>query len=317
MNQLKGTFVISIDFEYALGYADEDLSPNRQDLVRAEADISKKILKLFEKYKTPATWAIVGHLLETDCSVKDKRFHSNFPEQMFSDRSLDWFKHHPCVEQGKDDLWFDTAGVIKEVSNSQIEHDIGSHSYAHILYGDKGIKREAVITDLQEVQKIHDKNDLPLESFIFPRNMEGYHEELRKIGIKCYRGESKFWYMRLGGFVRRLARLFDYYLPNVKTVLPSKHESGLINIPDSLLLLGRNGLRKLVLPSVMKRKIKKGLDQAVKNNEVFHLWFHPSNFSYDTDTQLEILEHTLEYASNLRNKGLLGVSTMKMFADKE
>ena len=112
------------------------------------------------------------------------------------------------------------------------------------------------------------------------------------------------------GPLRRLARLADYYIPTVRTVLPSRHPSGLVNIPDSLLLLGRNSLRKLVLPVVMKWKIRCGLKQAVRRKEIFHLWFHPSNFSYDTDTQLEILEATLKFATQLKKQGKLDTRTM-------
>ncbi|MCA9361875.1 polysaccharide deacetylase, partial [Candidatus Kaiserbacteria bacterium] len=116
------------------------------------------------------------------------------------------------------------------------------------------------------------------------------------------------------GPLARLARLLDYVLPTARTVLPQRHESGLVNIPDSLLLLGRNGLRRLVTPGIMKRKIKRGIDQACDRGEIFHLWFHPSNFSYDTDTQLAILEDVLRYVAERRREGKLQVATMEMIS---
>ena len=313
----KGTLTISIDFEYALGYADEMLSEERKKLVREEAAVSREILKLFEKYDISATWAIVGHLLETDCSpADDGRVHAEFPAQIFTDSSLDWFAHHPPAGDTADPLWFDSAGVIKAVQQSVVPQEIGSHSYAHILYGAPTIKPEAIAADIAGIARIHKRYGLPLASFIFPRNMEGYHKELREIGVQCYRGLSTFWYMKLPGPLGRLARLFDYMLPGVRTVTPSRHESGLINIPDSLLLLGRNGFRKLVTPSMMKRKIRRGIKAAADRQEIFHLWFHPSNFSYDTATQLQILEDALQYAASLREEGVLRVTTMGMIADE-
>ena len=317
MKSEKGTLVISIDFESELGYADEKLSESQKKLVVNESEISKKILELFEKYDTPATWAIVGHLLEDDCGTRDGRVHADFPEHIYNDSEVDWFENHPSAEDITNPLWFDSAGIIDRVKNSSVAHEIGSHSYAHILYGAPNIKKKAIEADISGLKRIHQKHNLEMFSFIFPRNMEGYHKELKEAGFICFRGESKFWYMSLPGFLRRLARLVDYYLPSAKTVLPSKHKSGLINIPDSLLLLGRNGLRKLVLPSVMKRKIRSGLNQAVKRKEIFHFWFHPSNLSYETETQLEILDYALRYASGLRDKGWLEVSTMKQVADKD
>ena len=316
MKPNKGTFVISIDFEYELGYADHKLGEFEKSLVRQEAEVSRRILGLFEKYNIPATWAIVGHLLESDCSVHEGKVHNNFPAQIYTDNNFDWFAQHPPVGDTDDPLWFDSAGVIEAIKNSPVKHDIGSHSYAHILYGAPNIKPEAIAVDLAEVKKIHKQHDLPLASFIFPRNMEGYHAELQKIGVTCYRGASTFWYNKIPGALGRLARLFDYVIPRARTVLPSRHKSGLINIPDSLLLLGRNGLRKLITPGMMKRKIRSGINQAAKRQEIFHLWFHPSNFSYETETQLEILEEALIYVSELRAEGKLEVLTMQAVADK-
>ena len=316
MNSNKGTFIISIDFEYAIGYADEKLSQERQELIKKEAEISRKLITLFERYKTPATWAIVGHLLETNCRVEEGRVHSNFPKQVYVDGNSDWFAHHPPAGDYADPLWFDSSRIIKQVKNSPVGHEIASHSYSHILYGEPRIRTEAVLVDIGEAMRIHKENDLPLNSFIFPRNSEGYHEELKQAGIKCYRGKSRFWYHRLPGSIGRLARLFDYLIPYTRTVVATYHESGLVNIPDCLLLLGRNGLRKLVTPSVMKRKIKAGLRQAVKRKEIFHLWFHPSNFSYDTVIQFEIMEEVLIFADELRSKGKLEIVTMQVVADK-
>ncbi len=311
----KGVFTISIDFEYEVGYADETLSEERKQLVREEAEVSRKILRLFERYNISATWAIVEHLLETDCQpADDGRVHGNFPERIFSDNDIDWFAHHPPVGDTTDPYWFDSAGLIRELQQSSVHQEIGSHSYAHILYGAPGIKPEAIAADIAGIKRIHDQNNLPLSSFIFPRNLEGYHQELKDIGITCYRGLSTFWYMKFPGLFGRLARLLDYVIPLARTIKPSRHESGLINIPDSLLFLGRNGLRKLITPGMMKRKIRAGIKQAVKRKEIFHLWFHPSNFSYETDTQLEILEDTLKYVSKLRDSDQLCVATMEDIA---
>ena len=312
----KGTFTISIDFEYALGYADEALSEERKRLIREEAEVSRKILRLFEKYNVSATWAVVGHLLETDCKpADDGRVHGDFPKSIYSDSDSDWFSHHPPTGDTTDPLWFDSAGVIKEVQNSSVKQELASHSYAHIIYGAPNIKREAIEADIAGIKRIQEANDLPLISFVFPRNQEGFHAALKQIGIKCYRGMSQFWYMKLPSHLGRLARLFDYFLPSVRTVKPSLHSSGLINIPDSLLLLGRNGLRKLVASGIMKKKIRRGIKAASKRQEIFHLWFHPSNFSYYTETQLEILEDALQFASQLRDSDNLQIATMQEIAE--
>ena len=63
--------------------------------------------------------------------------------------------------------------------------------------------------------------------------------------------------------------------------------------------------------NMMKRKIRSGIKQAAERQEIFHLWFHPSNFSYDTEIQLEILEDSLKLVGSLRQNDKLEVQTMQ------
>ncbi|MCA9362592.1 hypothetical protein KC906_04405, partial [Candidatus Kaiserbacteria bacterium] len=84
----RGTFTISIDFEYALGYADAVLSEERERLIKEEAAVSRRILKLFETYDVSATWAIVGHFLECDCQLSGGRVHPTFRAPVLSGPKL-------------------------------------------------------------------------------------------------------------------------------------------------------------------------------------------------------------------------------------
>jgi hypothetical protein len=48
-----------------------------------------------------------------------------------------------------------------------------------------------------------------------------------------------------------------------------------------------------------------GVDRAVERREIFHLWFHPSNFVHKMDEQFQVLEEILRYAHELRKKNQL------------
>jgi hypothetical protein len=91
-------------------------------------------------------------------------------------------------------------------------------------------------------------------------------------------------------------------------------DSGLINVPDSMLLLGRNGPRRIVSARHLIRKAVAGLDRAADRRAVFHLRFHPSNFATRTNEQLQGLEAILRHADLLRRAGRLTILTLGDFA---
>lgn len=307
----NGALVISIDYEFALGFADFDLSDEDKERMRGEMDITSRLLELFEHYNIPATWAVTGHLLEHHCAWQKGAPHPEYPRPIHRSEKRDWFLLHPPEGEYDDPLWFDVRRLVPQILRSPVGHEIASHSYGHIIYGEKGVHEGAVRADIENMKRIHAERKYPLFSFIFPRNGEAFHAELASAGIQCYRGVRRMWYRLFPGIIGRALHLVDYFLPTVHTVVPKRGEGGLINLPDSLMLLGRNGVRRVVVPTLMKWKIRRGIATAAKRGEVFHLWFHPSNFWYDTDTQFEILEDALRFAARLREDGALSILTMQ------
>lgn len=271
----QGALVISIDYEYAWGYADHNLSAADLARIRGEEEITRRLLALFEKYKIPATWAIVGKLLES----------------------------------GEDAAWHDRR-LIKEIAGASAQHEIGSHSFGHILYDRAG--EAAVQKDVENFIRAHAAAGLSAPaSFVFPRNLEGHHVVLKEHGLKVYRGLRARWYHHLPGPVRRAGHLIDSVLPLYKGVRPAAGEAGLITLPDSALLFARNGVRRFIPASLSGAMFVRGMRAAAARQDIFHVWFHPSNFSYDTEVQFAIFERILREASALRARGALNVVTMQ------
>lgn len=311
----KGAFTISIDHESAWGYADHDLSDADKKRILDESFIVRRLILLFEKYNVPATWAVVGHLIDRGCPWDGKTPHPEYKRPVHKGEQKDWFRDHPPKNEYTDPLWFDADNLISQARQSKAGHDIGSHSYAHILYDEDLTDEESIKADLNNLGRVHRVHDVPLTTFIFPRNVEGFHRLLKINGFTTYRGNSPKWYDKYTGMRKRLYHLLDYISPKGRTSLPDTKKFGLVNIPDSMLLLGRNGLRRLVRPKHMIRKARNSLKKAAKKGEVFHLWFHPSNFSYDTETQFDIFEAILEEATRLRSEGQLDILTMEDIAN--
>ena len=312
----KGTVIISIDYEFALGFADYNLTAQEKTNILKEVAITKRLLQLFDHYRIPVTWAVVGHLLERACLWKGKVPHPEYVRPIHQGEQRDWFSSHPLQGEYDDVMWFDAKNLIHEMSGSRVGHEIASHSYAHVLYDKNCTEEQTIITDLKNMVRVHTEAHLPVSSFVFPRNKEGRHILLQQSGIKCYRGAPLLWYERFPTLMRRGLHLFDYFLPLFRTVRAKRSGGGLVTIPQSMLLLGRGGLRKLVPVWLMKWKIKQGIRRAISRGEIFHLWFHPSNFWHDTDKQFSILESALRDASRLREIGELEIVTMQQVANR-
>ncbi len=310
---MNGIFVVSIDLELAWGICDRPLRPALRSALALEREVIRSILAIFSAYEVRATWAVVGHLLTTECGRDGATVHPEIPRPITRNGHRDWFFQHPADPE--DPLWSGPEIVdwIRQTSPAQ---EIGSHSFAHLIYHPATTHREAVRADLVIARRLHDAHELPFVSFVFPRNVVGYRDLLAAAGIRVYRGVIPAWYGAAPlPVLRRLGHLLDFLLAvPPPTVRPAVDELGLVNVPDSMLLLGRNGPRRLVSPARLVRKAVSGLERAAERREVFHLRFHPSNFAYRTDEQLEVLEAIARHAQRLVRAGRLMNLTMGDFA---
>lgn len=306
----KGILTISIDTEIAWGQCDRPLALSNRAALERERGIIQRLLVLFRKHDIRATWAVVGHLLVLECSTRDGVVHPEIPRPVLIHESQDWFFQHPPADSN-DPLWYG-RDIVELIRRAVPTQEIGSHSFCHMPYDESRSNPEAVRADLATARAIHEAHGLAFESFVFPRNVVGFREFLKANGIQAYRGNSRRWYNRLPlTILKRVAHLATYLVPvTPPTVSPQLDTLGLINIPDSMLLMGRNGLRRIISSEAIVRKAKVGLDRAVARNEVFHLWFHPSNFAHRTEEQFQTLEKILIYADELRKSGDLEVLTM-------
>ena len=70
------------------------------------------------------------------------------------------------------------------IQAAQVEQEIGSHSFSHVLYGDPDLSSEAVDADLDACIALASKRGIKLRTFVFPRNSEGHHDALRRHGLR-------------------------------------------------------------------------------------------------------------------------------------
>lgn len=284
---MKGTLTISIDLELAWGVWDT-LTPEHLRLAEeAERPISAALIALFDRHDIPATWAMVAALL-------DEKSAQGRP--------------------GSEAAWY-APDIIERLVHAKTRHEIGTHSGRHV-YFDRISATEAA-DDLGFARDIHEKNDLVFTSMVFPRNAVAHLHQLNRLGLRVFRGPDTDWATALRGVSEPLgqaANLADKALPLPPPVVEARTVDGMVDVPGSMLLIGRNGLRRLVFPAVTRAKLKRGLTRAQKSGGIFHFWFHPSNFYYRREEQLATLDWFLGHAANEAGNGCIEIRTLGSYA---
>ena len=150
------------------------------------------------------------------------------------------------------------------------------------------------------------------KSYIFCRNQfEDFHlNVLSNNGFKTFRGNEKgrIFDSKANKLFRGI-RLLDTYL-NLSgdnfSELSSK--SNLVNVPSSRFFrpVQTNFLEKLKV-----RRIIKSMSQAAKNNQGFHLWWHPHNFGNNLNLSIISLIEILDHFRILNEK--YGMESLTMY----
>jgi hypothetical protein len=283
----RGAVTISIDLELAWGNWDNLTSGHIAQIEHKERPIVKRLVELLDQFQLPVTWAFVAALLDPGSA-----------------------RGRP----GGEHLWY-APDVIDRIRSASVHHDLGSHGGRHI-YLDTVSDAEAE-DDLGLAQSVHQREGLAWGSFVFPRNQVGRKPLLSRHGVRVYRGTDHAWHQRIRNRQRKLGRaanLVDKMLPIAPETVQPEADGAMINLPGSLLFFGREGVRRFAAPGVMQSKLRKGLEAARHDGGVFHLWFHPSNFWYDTETQAETFGAFAREVAESAGRGEIEVRPMAAFA---
>jgi peptidoglycan/xylan/chitin deacetylase (PgdA/CDA1 family) len=288
-----GSVVISIDAELGWGFSDFDDPPT--DWAASGREGWQYLLDRFEEYRMPATWAVVGHL-----------FFQGRTEAAGSDLTPpDWLDRERSVWDLRPELQFGN-GLVTALLETDVEHDIGSHTFSHIVFDKEWVTRDTVRADLEAAIEAGAESGVEYESFVFPRNVVGYRDVLADCGFNAYRGampEGVDW---------ALTKLAALGTPKAtRLVEPYVDEYGLVNVPPSLYLFEMEGLARTAIESIWAGPIveiaSNGIDRAIREDGLFHVWLHPNNLR--TDRDFRRMGAVLELIDDRRGDGL-AVETM-------
>jgi len=297
---MKGALCISLDFEKFWGIHDvTNLKNNEQHLIKVN-EIVSKLLALFTKYDIHCTWAVVGLLnfnnlneLENYCKSLvinyDRTDYSPFPLSKYHLKNVNQNSFLAKIE----------IEQIKKTPNQEV----ASHTFSHLYSLEKGITEKDFQNDIDNFKATIGE----VNTVIFPRNQinQNYLHLLSKGKTITYRGnqENKFWknsQFKTESIFKKAGRVIDAYIKISKDNLinwRNLKQNNSINIPASRFL--RPVQFNNTIENIKLKRIKKQMLSAAKQNKIYHLWWHPHNFSENTEENFRQLESLFIYYVHL------------------
>jgi peptidoglycan/xylan/chitin deacetylase (PgdA/CDA1 family) len=309
-----GIFTISLDFELIWGTLDRGGPNGLMQLCETERlFVIDRLLELFSDFDISATWCIVGHLLLDRCRAEYGLKHPEIVRPTHNWARQDWFLDDPCSSEESDPVFYGRT-LVEKIRNCSPPQEIGCHTFSHVILGDEGCSRATAETEVEACLNAAQELGIEMRSFAFPRNRVGHLQVLQSHGFTAFRGPEPRWYEsdRLPSKLKRCLRLMDILTARTPaTVAAERTASGLWNIPASMLFTPSHGIRRHIPVSLRVRRARKGLDAAVREKRIFHLWFHPTDLAENMEAMLSGLRQVLEYSASLRAPNQLTVLPMR------
>jgi hypothetical protein len=290
----RGIVVFSVDF--ALAWAWQYSKKHHDDKVRIalrERSQIPVVLKVFERYGIPATWATVGHLALRSCDGDAAGHpHPEIPRCGYFEAGLrkfsegDWFQHDPCSSFGRDPAWY-APDLVDSIVSARAGHELGCHSFSHSGCG-RQFPAEVVSAELDaSIAALQPFNVRPV-SFVFPSGSEGKFDLLAAKGFKAVRAYPVRW---------------------AQVAMPVELAPGLMGIHASRCVESNDDDPH---HEQWLHVLKAHVNSAIRNGMAAHFWFRPSLHQ----SQIEkILLPLVTYCAKQRDRGLLDVMTMGSLAD--
>lgn len=193
------------------------------------------------------------------------------------------------LKEGNDPLW-SGKDIINEIKRYE-KQEIASHSYSHEDF--YKIDKDKAFSEFSKNKAF---------SFVFPRNHIAYLDLLSKSGFKAFRGKDKSKY--------------ELLIPRVPPTEKVRINKKLIEIPSSMYFVSARGYKKYIPFGLRFLKARLGINRAISQEEIFHIWFHPVDFADETQKLMREFEIILKYADGMRKEGKLEILTMREIAEK-
>ena len=313
----NGALVLSLDFELVWGIFDHIEITDKVSYFNNTLSVIPKIMALFEKYSIHATWATVGMLFNENWD----EWQSNVPSILptYDNPFLNPYAYGNEHRKRNLDSFFFAPTLVKDLQSISGQ-EIATHTYSHYYCLEQGQTVAQFEVDLRQAIFIAKKFEVSLHSLVFPRNQfnKDYLEVCSRYHIETVRTNPKNWYWDVSKpatLFTKIARSGDAYLPFGKKsyAAASLDAYAVFCQPASRFFRPQHKLE--LLNSARVLRIKKEIITAAKNDEVYHLWWHPHNFGIDSEGALKALSNILETFAHCRDTYGMQSLTMKQLKD--
>lgn len=305
---MAGNFIISLDFELHWGVADVWQLEDRLAYFDTTRKSIPMVLDSFNEFDIHATWATVGYLFAKD----KKQLRSFFPDELptyvnqrLSNYTL--FDQNKVGENEQDDPYHFAPSLIDLILKTP-HQELGTHTFSHYYCNEEGQSITQFNSDLRAAQDIAKENfGITLKSLVFPRNQMNsrYLEIAKQNGIKVVRSNPDVWFWKMKSKGIGLIRAFDTLIPVSKTLTFNnnfyQNERDVLCLPASRFLRPYTSKEKSV-QKIKVNRIKSEMLYAAQNSRNYHLWWHPHNFGYSLEENMQMLTSILEYYKELHKK---------------
>jgi peptidoglycan/xylan/chitin deacetylase (PgdA/CDA1 family) len=296
---VSASFLLTFDVELLWGvFFDKGWKKRGEEQWAGYRRVFGEILTALDTHDVKATFAFVGHLCLERCERVDGRVHPEMPRPVHDFFEGDWYDHDPATDRERDPLWY-APDLVTAVKGASAGHEIGCHGFSHaFLDGGRELAR-AEIRAAADAVRAH---DVEPRSFVYPRNVVAFTDELAPAGFTCYR-EGLEYGSRAVGLLRKATGARP-------PVGKAKRVGDLVEVPAGIPILPAVGLRRVVSHRARLKEVAKGLERAAKESAVFHLWTHPHNFVEGREVMIGFLDGALELVRKARERGDVEVLTM-------
>ncbi len=317
VNPKPGTLIISLDFELLWGIRDFAGAKKAKSILLTR-QVVPRLLELFQQYNIHGTWATVGFLFFESRPALLAAVPKQKPNYIQSSLS----PYENLTDELGDDEQSDplhyAPALIRQIIQSSYQ-ELATHTFSHYYCLEQGQTPEDFEFDLKAAFDAAKPYGHEIQSIIFPRNQynDSYLQVCGKNNILAYRGTESVWFRQSRNrqahrqWYRRLMRLADAYvnISGTNTYPIPLAGDRPINLPSSRYLRPYSKRLAILEPLRLKR-ILASLTHAAQAGQIFHLWWHPEDFSENAEDNLRFLEAILKHYQELHR--LYGLQSRSM-----
>lgn len=309
--QPKGVFCISLDFELHWGVFDKQPLETAKVYFDRTRNNILKLLTILEEHQIHVTWATVGALgarNRREIEQALEQINARYENQAYQPDSLS--KEGVLGENEEADPYHFARSLIEKIANTPGQ-EMGSHTYSHFYTLEPGSRPESFKKDLENASEALSVDNRPVVSLVFPRNQysDRHLKIAKEAGITVARSNPSDWFWVTEAqsgesLKKKVIRTLDHYFTIGKDTTYTldeliQVESQPLMLPASRFLRPPSSIDKLL----GKRKVKRILNEmthAAQEGRVYHLWWHPHNFSVNSQQSFSELEQIIKHFNHLK-----------------